>query len=96
MDFLILIPLALALLVNGQDYEDHYGKFKVKTMVFNAFPSMNSTAFVLFEENRVNRLAYGELAVIEALLERHSDFIIQFRTVPKEGWYQATCRSTQQ
>ena len=59
-------------------------KFKLKTRVFNAFPVSNVTAFVAFEEDRVRRLQYGALSVLNATLEPHSDFIIQFRRAPRD------------
>ena len=86
---LVLLAVPLVFGAEGQEpaQETYYGQLKVKTTIFNAFPNRNTSAFVLFEEDRINRLAYGEMAVKEALLERHSDFIIQFKTVPKEGLY---------
>ena len=85
--FLLAVPLVFG--AEGKDLaqENYYGQLKVKTTIFNAFPNSNTSAFVLFEEDRINRLAYGEMATKEALLERHSDFIIQFKTVPREGLY---------
>lgn len=59
-------------------------KFKLKTRVFNAFPVANVTAFVVFEEDRVSRLHYGDLSIINATMEPHSDFIIQFRQAPRD------------
>ncbi len=79
-----LLVLAIALQTRAYEY-DYGGQFTVTTMVFNAFPSLNVTAFVLFEEDRISRLGYGELVAVNTLLERHSDFIIQFKTVPREG-----------
>ncbi len=76
----------LAVLLQAQAYDYDYGEqFRTTAVVFNAFPDPNVTAFVLFEEDRISRLSYGGFATVKTLLERHSDFIIQFKTVPKEG-----------
>ena len=82
---LLVVPLVLGAERQDFDQEKYYGQLKVKTTVFNAFPDRNTSAFVLFEEDRINRLAYGETAVKVASLEKHADFIIQFKTIPKEG-----------
>ena len=57
----------------------------VETRVFNAFPIVNVSAFVAFEEERVNRLQYGDLAILNTTLGPNSDFIIQFRRAPRDS-----------
>lgn len=59
--------------------------FILLTRVFNAYPNTNVSAFVLFEEERVSRLRYGQLAVLNVTFELHLDFLIQFRQIPTEG-----------
>ena len=61
--------------------------FHLTTRVFNAFPKPDISAFVLFEHDRISRLHYGQLSVINATLEPHSDFIIQFREMPTDSKY---------
>ena len=61
--------------------------FHLMTRVFNAFPKPDVSAFVLFEHDRISRLHYGQLSVINATLEPHSDFIIQFREMPTDSKY---------
>ena len=61
--------------------------FHLTTRVFNAFPKPDVSAFVLFEHDRISRLHYGQLSVINATLEPHSDFIIQFREMPTDSKY---------
>ena len=63
------------------------GAFPVETRIFNAFPNINASAFVVFEEERISRLTYGHFVVARPMLESHADFVIQFRKVPKEGMY---------
>ena len=59
--------------------------FPVETKVFNAFPDINVTAFVIFEEERISRLAYGHFVIARPMLESQTDYVIQFRKIPKEG-----------
>ena len=71
-----------------QEEEDHQrggSAFPVETKVFNAFPDVNITAFVIFEEERISRLAYGHFIIARPMLEIQADFVIQFRKIPKEG-----------
>lgn len=82
---LLLAVSILAFVVEGQEDESYNEHFKVETIAFNAFPEVNATAFILFEEDRISRLAFGEFVIVEALLERHTDYIIQYKTVLKEG-----------
>jgi len=73
-----------------QEEEDHQrggSAFPVETKVFNAFPDVNITAFVIFEEERISRLAYGHFIIARPMLEIQADFVIQFRKIPKEGIY---------
>ena len=52
----------------------------VKTFVFNCFPSNSDlSAFITFERDRVSRLRYGGLSIVNAALQPNSDFIVQFR-----------------
>ena len=59
--------------------------FLLLTRVFNAYPNTSVTAFIAFENERISRLRYGELAVLNVTLEPHSDYLIQFRQIPTEG-----------
>ena len=68
-----------------QNYEYYTGRFRLETTVFNGFPLPEASAFIVFEEDRVSRLKYGDVAVVHALLEPHSDYIIQFRKAVTEG-----------
>lgn len=61
------------------------GQFRLPTYIFNIFPNRNVSAFVLFEEERVNRLEYGELRYVNITFEEYSDFIIQFRQIPTDS-----------
>ena len=63
------------------------GGFPVETRIFNAFPNINASAFVVFEEERISRLTYGHFVVARPMLESHADFVIQFKKIPKEGMY---------
>ena len=63
------------------------GAFPVETRIFNAFPNINASAFVVFEEERISRLTYGHFVVARPILESHADFVIQFKKIPKEGMY---------
>ena len=72
--------------LNGDPaYDASPNSFKLLTRVFNAYPNTNVSAFVLFEHERVSRLRYGDLVVLNATFEPHSDFLIQFRQIPTEG-----------
>ena len=51
----------------------------IKTYVLNCFPSSDITAFITFERDRVSRLRYGKVAIVNATLQPNSDFVIQFR-----------------
>ena len=87
--FFFLISISFG--VRGEDYEysdepqDQYDQLKLSTIVFNAFPFTNTSAFVLFEEDRINRLQYGEHAITKTKLDQYADFIIQFKSMGKEG-----------
>ena len=59
--------------------------FTLPTLVYNAFPDTNVTAFVLFENDRISRLQYGQLYLINATYGPSSDFLIQFRQVVTDG-----------
>ena len=61
------------------------GYFQLPTYVFNVFPVTNVSAFVLFEEERVSRLEYGQLRHASVTFQEYSDFIIQFRKIPTDG-----------
>lgn len=61
------------------------GQFRLPTYIFNIFPNRNVSAFVLFEEERVNRLEYGELRYVNITFSEYSDFIIQFRQMPTDS-----------
>ena len=75
--------------LNGDPaYYTSPNSFQVLTRVFNAYPNINVSAFVFFEEERVSRLLYEDLAVLNVTLEAHSDFLIQFKQIPKEGQMQ--------
>ena len=67
------------------DLTEFSQRFHIVTRVFNAYPVVNVSAFVVFEEERISRLHYGDLAVLNATLEPHSDFIIQFRLAPRDS-----------
>lgn len=71
----------------GQEEPKQLGGFPVETRIFNAFPNMNASAFVVFEEERISRLSYGHFVVARPMLESHADFVIQFKKIPKEGIY---------
>jgi hypothetical protein len=59
--------------------------FSISMFILNAFPDGNVSAFVLFENDRLERLSYGNQAFLQSLFEPLSDFIIQFRQSPTDG-----------
>ena len=59
--------------------------FTVPTLVYNVFPDINVTAVVVFVNDRISRLQYGQLYFIDATYEPSSDFLIQFRQVVTDG-----------
>ena len=63
----------------------HQRTFHLSTYVVNIFPDINVSAFILFEQDRVSRLHYGNVQHFNATMEPHSDFIIQFRQIPTDG-----------
>lgn len=63
----------------------HQRTFHLPTYVVNIFPDINVSAFILFEQDRVSRLHYGNVQHFNATMEPHSDFIIQFRQIPTDG-----------
>lgn len=85
---LLLVLYTAAKVPENQKYlglEEFSRTFNLETRVFNAFPNSNVTAFVLFEQDRISRLHYGDLAVLNATLEPNSDFIIKFRQAPMDS-----------
>ena len=71
--------------VLGPSLVDSSHSLRIKTYVLNCFPNTNVTAFVIFEQDRVSRLQYGRLSIVNATLQPNSDFIIQFRQRPTDG-----------
>ena len=84
---LLVLYTAAKIPENQKDlgFEQFSRTFNLETRVFNAFPNPNVTAFVLFEQDRISRLHYDDLAVLNATLEPNADFIIQFRQAPMDS-----------
>ena len=57
----------------------------VPVIIFNAFPHDNVTAFIIFEEARVNRIPYGESAYENVLLQANDNFLFEYRKRLSEG-----------
>lgn len=57
----------------------------VPVIIFNAFPVDNVTAFIIFEEARVNRIPYGEYAHETVLLQANDNFLFEYRQRLSEG-----------
>ena len=65
-------------------YEDT-SLVSVPVIIFNAFPQDDITAFIIFEEARVNRIPYGEYAHEDILLQANDNFLFEYRKRLTEG-----------
>ena len=59
--------------------------FTVPVIIFNAFPVDDVTAFIIFEEARVNRIPYGEYAQQTVSLQANDNYLFEFRRRLSEG-----------
>ena len=50
---------------------------KTEALIFNAFPNLNVSAFIRFEEGKVDGLSYSKHAVQQVRLDT-ADFVIEF------------------
>ena len=66
-------------------YDRPYDAISFKAAVFNGFPDTSVSAFVIFKEDRVSRLRYGQLRSADVSMAPYTDYIIQFRQFPTDG-----------
>lgn len=57
----------------------------VPVIIYNAFPIDNVTAFIIFEETRVNRIPYGDYAYEKVPLQANDNFLFEYRQLLSEG-----------
>jgi len=79
-----LFCLLLCVASQSDDYADT-DLANVPVIFFNAFPFDNVTAFIIFEEARINRIPYGEYAHENILLQANDNFLFEYRQRLTEG-----------
>ena len=84
---LLLCWFCLVLHVVCQPDDYVYGEkiVNIPVIIFNAFPQDDVTAFIAFEEARIERIPYGEHAHKNVLLEANDDFLFEYRKRFTEG-----------
>ena len=65
--------------------DDYVDLVNVPVIIFNAFPVDDVTAFIIFEEARVNRIPYGEYAQQKVSLQANDNYLFEYRKRVSEG-----------
>ena len=69
----------------GDDIYSDTDLVNIPVIIFNGFPHDEVTAFIIFEEARVDRIPYGEHTHENILLQANDDFLFEYRKRLSEG-----------